>query len=118
MRKCLLLFALVACAKNESSTVDLIKTVAAEARAKARVQVVMKMGSDFATPDDLALQRSIEDRIERAHIGRLVSSGSEAGYMNITIEVENTATAIAQLRDVLRDAGASPRSSFKVLPAS
>jgi len=118
MRKFLLLFALVACAKNESSTVDLIKTVAAEARTKPRVQVVMKMTSDVAMPDDLALQRSIEDRIERAHIGRLVSSGLEAGYANITIEVENTATAITQLREVLRDAGVLARSSFKVLPAS
>ncbi|HEY3055832.1 MAG TPA: hypothetical protein VGK31_07880 [Thermoanaerobaculia bacterium] len=118
MRNLLLLFLLIACAKNESSTVDLIKNVAAEARSKPRVQVMIRMAGDVATPDELALQRSIEDRIERAHIGRLVSSGSEAGYMNITIEVEATATAIAQLREVLRDAGVLTRSSFKVLPAS
>jgi hypothetical protein len=116
MRKLLLLGValLVACGKSGSSTVDLIKTVAAEARTKPRVQVVVKMNGDQATSEDLALLKTIEDRIEQAHVGRLVRSGSEAGYMNVIVEVENTATAITQLRSVLRDAGVLPRSSFKV----
>jgi predicted TIM-barrel enzyme len=119
MRTLLILMVIfMACAKNESSTVDLIKNVAAEARSKPRVQVMIRMAGDAATPDELELQRSIEDRIERAHIGRLVGSGSEAGYMNVTIEVETTAKAITELRAVLRDAGVESRSSFKILPAS
>src|SRR3977135_2946252 len=100
MRKLLLLAValLAACGKSESSTVDLIKTVAAEARTKPRVQMMVKISGEQATPDDLALLKTIEDRIEQAHIGRLISSGSEAGYLNVTVEVENTATAITQLR--------------------
>ena len=105
----------IACAKHESSgTVDLIKTVASEARTKPRVITMIKTNGDQPTPDELALQKSIEDRIEQAHIGRLVSSGADAGFLNITIEVENTADAIAKLRQVVSAAGVLNRSSFRV----
>lgn len=111
---CLLPF-LVACGKNEtSSTVDLVKTIATESRTKPRVEVSVKLNGEQPVPEDLALQKEIEDRIEQAHIGRLISSGSESGYMNITVEVDNTADAIAKLRMILQNAGALNRSSFKV----
>jgi hypothetical protein len=82
----------IACDKGgNSSTVDLIKTVATEARLK-----------------------TIEDRVEKARIGRLVSSGTEAGFMNVVVEVDNTATAISQLRKEAQEVGVLERSSFKV----
>ncbi len=102
-----------ACSKSEG-TIDLIKTVASEARTKARVQVSIKMSSEQPAPDDLALQKSIEDKIEEAHIGRLVSSGTNAGFMTITVEVENSADGITKLRSILQTAGVLNRSSFKV----
>lgn len=109
------ILALFACGKNEtSSTVDLVKTIATESRTKPRVEVSVKMNEEQATPDDLALQKTIEDRVEQAHIGRLVSSGSNSGSINITVEVDNTADAIAKLRTILQNAGALNRSSFKV----
>lgn len=107
--------ALFACSKSETSpTVDLIKTVASEARAKPRVEVSIKLGAEQPTPDDLALQKSIEDKIEEAHVGRLISSGTNAGFMTITVEVDNTADGIAKIRSVLQAAGVLNRSSFKV----
>ena len=72
------------------------------------------MNGEQPTPDDLALQKTIEDRIEQAHIGRLVSSGSNAGFFNVTVEVDNSADAITKLRSVLQTAGVLNRSSFKV----
>lgn len=106
----------IACGKGEnSSTVDLIKTVATEARTKARVEISVKMAADQPAPDDLALLKTIEDRVEKARIGRLVSSGTEAGFMNVIVEVDNTADAISQLRKEAQEVGVLERSSFKVL---
>ena len=106
------------CGKNEtSSTVDLVKTIATESRTKPRIEVSVKLNSEELTPDDLALQKTIEDGIEQAHIGRLVSSGSDAGFITITVEVDNTADAITKLRAILRTAGALRQSSFKVKSA-
>jgi segregation and condensation protein A len=72
-------------------------------RAKARPKVYLP-----------AEQMPIEDRIEQAHIGRLISSGSNSGYLNVTVEVDNTADSIAKLRTILQNAGALNRSSLKV----
>jgi len=114
-----LLLLLISCGKSEqSSTVDLIKTVASEARTKPRIEVTIKLNGDQATPDELTLQKSIEDKIEQAHVGRLVSSGVEAGFMTITVEVENSADAITKLRTVLQGAGVLDRSAFKVSAGS
>ena len=110
-----LILALFACGKNEtSSTVDLVKTIATESRTKPRVEVSVKMNGEQPAPEDLVLQKTIEDRIEQAHIGRLISSGSDSGYLNVTVEVDNTADSIAKLRTILQNAGALNRSSFKV----
>lgn len=106
---------LFACGKNETaSTVDLVKTIATESRTKPRVEVSVKLGDEQPAPDELALQKTIEDRIEQAHVGRLVSSGSESGFMVITVEVDNSADAIAKLRTILQNAGVLNRSAFKL----
>ncbi|HSP15270.1 MAG TPA: hypothetical protein VLV78_11010 [Thermoanaerobaculia bacterium] len=103
---------LAGCGKE--STVGLIRDVATEARPKPRVQIMIRASAEEATPQDLELLRSIEDRIERANIGRLISSGSAAGYLHLTIEVEKTADAIERLRRVLQSAGVLDRASFRV----
>jgi hypothetical protein len=111
----LILLILFACGKNEtSSTVDLVKTIATESRTKPHVEVSVKLNGEQPVPEELALQKTIEDRIEQAHIGRLISSGSNAGYLNVTVEVDNTADAIAKLRTILQNVGALNRASFKV----
>jgi hypothetical protein len=110
----LLLSVLLFAGCRKASTIDLIHEVATEARKKPYVQVMIRATAEEATPQDLELLRSIEDRIERANVGRLVSSGSAAGYLNLTIEVDKTAEAIEKLRGVLKAAGVLDRSSFKV----
>lgn len=102
-----------ACGKGEG-TINLVKDVAAEARTKPRVTMSIKISGETATPDDLALQKTIEDRIEQAHVGRLISSGTDAASMNVVVEVENTATSISDLRKIAQSAGVLPRTSFKV----
>ena len=102
----------LACARKES--VDLLKTVASEVKEKPRVIVSVKLDGEQPTKAESALQKTIEDRIEQSHIGRLVRSGSDAGVMTIVVEVENTADAIAQLRRILQDAGVVNRAAFKI----
>ncbi len=109
----LVLLLLGACSKREG-TIDLIKTVASEARTKPRIELSIRMNGEQPAADDLALQKSIEDKIEAAHLGRLVSSGTESGFMTITVEVENSADAITKLRAILLKAGVLSRSAFKV----
>jgi hypothetical protein len=105
-----------ACSKSERmSTADLVKQVATEARTKLRVQVMIRASADEPTAEDQALLRSIENAIERRNAGRLVSSGTEAGFLFVTIEVENTADATTTLRSILKDAGVLKRSSLKVI---
>ena len=101
-----------ACARKES--VDLLKTVASEVKEKPRVVVSVRLASEQPTPAELALQKTIEDRIEQGRIGRLVRSGHDAGSMTIVVEVENTADAIAQLRRILQSLEVLDRSAFRV----
>jgi AMMECR1 domain-containing protein len=110
------MLSVVACAKGERMPVsDLVKQVAADARTKLRVQVTIRASADEATTADKALLRSLEDAIERQKVGRLVSSGTQPGEMFITVEVENTADAIATLQSILQKAGVRDRASFKVI---
>jgi AMMECR1 domain-containing protein len=110
------MLSVVACAKSERMPVsDLVKQVAADARTKLRVQVTIRASADEATTADKALLRSLEDAIERQKVGRLVSSGTQPGEMFITVEVENTADAIATLQSILQKAGVRDRASFKVI---
>jgi hypothetical protein len=118
MRRAILFFLLVtACAKAEKPATDLIHEVASEVSTKPRIEMDVRLPQDQPAPADLALQRSIEDRIEREHVGRLVTSGTGPGFLYITVEVEQTANAIETLRRVARDAGVLERTSFKVKEA-
>ncbi len=107
---------LVACRKVErSSGVDLAREVATQIRERPRVQLFVKLAGEEATKEELDLRHRIEERIEQQNIGRLISSGSGSGFMDVTVEVENTADAISQLRKVLQSFGLLKRSSFKVI---
>lgn len=104
----------MACGKNENAGVNLIQEVASEVKTKPHVQMSIKMAADQPTPDDEALLRSLETKIDDERIGRLVSSGFEPGYMKVRVEVENTADAITKLRAVAQSAGLLKDVSFKV----
>jgi hypothetical protein len=116
VRRAIIVLLLIGCAKSERpAAVDLIHEVAREVRTKPRIEIDLKMPQEQPTPADLDLQRSIEDRIEREHLGRLVSSGSHAGSLFIIVEVEQTADAMEKLRSLLRSAGVLQQSSFRVI---
>lgn len=108
----LLLFA--ACRREASAIDEVMRGVSSELRPKARVQVIVKASAEEPTAADLALRKSIEDRIEQENIGRLVSSGAGRGFIDVTVEVENTAEAISRLRKVLQSLDVLPKSSFRV----
>jgi hypothetical protein len=111
-----LLMLLLGCARGErSSVVGLVKDVSASARPKNLVKVSIHTGAEQPRKEDDALLRSIESAIENEKIGRLVNSGAEPGYIFVTVEVENTADAIASLRSILVKAGVLKGSSFKVI---
>jgi hypothetical protein len=110
------LLLVVACQReSRKAAQEVIGEVTSGLREKHRVQVSVKASAEDPTPEDLELRKSIETRIEQENIGRIVSSGAGAGFIDITVEVENTAVAIPRLRSVLQAAGALSRSSFKVL---
>ena len=111
----LALILLAACGKEKT---DLIRDVAANIRTKPRVEMSVKLDHDEPTPADLALQKSLEDRVERQNVGRLVNSGAKPGQIFVTVEVEQTADAIEKLRKIASSAGVLDRASFRVIAPS
>ena len=118
MRRLMILLLLAACSKSEKPAVDLIHDVASEVKTKPRVEVSIRLDHEQPLPADLDLQKSLEDRVERENVGRLVSSGTKPGYIYLTVEVEQTADAIAKLQQMLRSAGVIDRASFRVIVKS
>ena len=107
---------LVACGGETRRTAqEVVGEVTSGIRDKQRVQIFIKASAEDPTPEDIELRKSIETRIEQENIGRVVSSGGGAGFIDVTVEVENTAVAIPRLRTVLQSAEVMSRSSFKVL---
>jgi len=104
---------LAACGRSEHP-LDTIHQTIDEARTKPRVQIQIRLDGTDPSPADLQLQRTIEERIEREHIGRVVSSGSTPGAMNITVEVDETVNSIDKIRRLLREAGVLNRSWVKI----
>ena len=115
LRDALLLLILVSCGKEK---MDLIHDVAANIKAKPRVEVTVKLNQDEATAADVALQKSLEDAVERQNVGRLVNSGTRPGQIFVTVEVEQTADAIEKLRKILLNAGVLDRANFRVIQGS
>jgi hypothetical protein len=116
LRPFLILAALAALwACKPESTAELKKTIA-EARTKPRVNVQIRLEtSDFPSPDELALRQKLESDIESRHIGAVLDSGSGNGYMDFTVEVEDTPTSIPRIQSLLNDAGVSKRSTIRVV---
>lgn len=109
----------LACGGSEpgvQSATEIAREVTTGMRTKARVQVSVKASAEEPTQEDLDLRKKIEDRIEQANIGRLVSAGGGAGFIDITIEVDNTADAIDKIQAIVRSLDVARETSFKVLP--
>jgi len=117
----MLVFVVVAAVgcRNEtrSSAADVVKQTVDEARNKAKLNVQIRLaGNDFPTRDELALRRKLESDVEHEHIGTVLDAGSGAGYMDFTVEVDETVTTIPKIRTILNRVGLLNRSTIKVIP--
>src|SRR5689334_11533631 len=95
----LLTLLLVACGPSEPAT-DFLREVTSAARGKSRVPMLGRAAAEEPTDKEPGLRKSIEDRHEQGRIGRLVSAGAGAGFIDVIVEVDNTSAGIAQLRRV------------------
>jgi hypothetical protein len=113
------LMLVLSCGANEpgvQSATEVAREVTTGMRSRARVQVSVKASAEDPGQEDLDLRKKIEDRIEQQNIGRLVSSGGGAGFVDITVEVDNTADAIEKIQEIVRSLDVARETSFKVLP--
>jgi hypothetical protein len=113
------LMLVLSCGANEpgvQSATEIAREVTTGMRSRARVQVSVKASAEDPGQEDLDLRKKIEDRIEQQNIGRLVSSGGGAGFVDITVEVDNTADAIEKIQEIVRSLDVARETSFKVLP--
>jgi len=113
------LMLVLSCGANEpgvQSATEIAREVTTGMRSRARVQVSVKASAEDPAQEDLDLRKRIEDRIEQQNIGRLVSSGGGAGFIDITVEVDNTADAIEKIQEIVRSLDVARETSFKVLP--
>ena len=120
-RRLAILIFLAACARNETGVqpaTEVIREVTTGMRSNARVQVSMKATAEEPTAEDIAMRKKLEDAIEAENIGRLISSSGGAGYVDIVVEVENTADAIPRIQEILRSMDAARHASFKVIPGA
>ncbi len=116
-----LIFILVAAAgcrnQTTSSVSDLVKQTVAEARKKTKLNVQIRLErNDFPTHEELALRKKLENEVEHEHIGTVLDAGSGNGYMDFTVEVDETVTTIPKIRAALNRAGVLDRASIKVIP--
>jgi len=108
---------LAACGTKEDSNaaVDLIDQVATEVRERPRVQMLIRIAGETPTAEELQLQRSIEDAIETERIGQLTASGTQPGYIFVTVEADSSADAIEKLRAIALSKEVVGDTSFRVL---
>jgi hypothetical protein len=117
----LLLLSMTACAKDErpsdatTAIADAMKQTLEQTRDKHRLRVEIRLTHDEQpSPADLEMRRKLKEEIEREHIGRIVSTSSDAGHVDIEVEVSDTAGSIARIRTMLQGAGVLNRSTIKV----
>ena len=121
-RAFLVLIVMTACSGGDETGVqpatEVIREVTTGMRSNARVQVSMRASAEVPTPEDIEMRKRLEDAIEAENIGRLVSSSGGAGYVDIVVEVENTADAIPRIQEILRSMDAARHATFKVIPGA
>ena len=108
----LALFLLLACG-GESR--DVVKRTIDETRTKPRVDVQIRLEKPgFPSQQDVDLQRKLEADVEQQHIGSVVKSESGEGYLQFTVEVDDTTVSIPQIRKLLANAGVLQRTTIKI----
>jgi hypothetical protein len=109
----LILFVLLSCKPETTAT---LKKTIDETRSKPRVTVQIRLDKpDLPTAEELEVRRKLESDIERDHIGSVLETSAGNGYMDFTVEVDDTTTSIPRIRAVLSGAGLLNRSTIKIV---
>jgi hypothetical protein len=116
----LLLFAVLACRQNaaapESSRAPSpIRQTFSEVRIRPLVRVQVRLsGTGPASPAELKARKAVEEKIEQERIGTVVDERADTGFIDFTVQVDDTVTAIPRIRALLQSAGIAERSSVQV----
>ena len=112
---------LIACHETPSSAPpsatdshDVIKETVSELRdTRLRVQIRLP---DAGAPSasDLTQRRTLEEKLEHDRIGTIVDESTGAGYVDFTLQVPNSVTAIPRINTIVRDAGLTDRTVVTV----
>ena len=113
--KALALAALLCVACQKNSVLDTIHQTVDEARARQKVQIDITTEKPDASQAEIALQQKIEKEIENAHVAHVTNDGSGPGYVRINVEVDDKATSIGKIREILRSEGALERATVKIV---
>jgi hypothetical protein len=114
------LLLLVACHETAGSAPpsadshDVIKETVSEVRdAHLRVQLRLP---DAGPPSasDLTRRRTLEEKIEHDRIGTIVDESTGAGYVDFTVQVPSSVTAIPKISAIVREAGLTDRTVVTV----
>ncbi len=101
--------------RRSPGVLDVIHRTLEDARPRTRVQIDITCEKENPSPSELQLQQLIEKRIEHEHVMRVVDDSVGPSYVRILVEVDETATSIPKLRDILQAAGVLQRSSVKIV---
>jgi hypothetical protein len=97
-----------------TDTHDVIKETISEAR-DTRLRVQLRL-PDAGPPSaaDLTLRKTLEEKIEHDRIGTIVDETTGAGYLDFTVQVPSSVTAIPKLNTIARQAGLADRAAVTV----
>jgi hypothetical protein len=93
---------------------DVIKETISEARdTHLRVQLRLP---DAGPPSaaDLTLRRTLEEKIEHDRIGTIVDETTGPGYLDFTVQVSSSVSAIPKINGIVREAGLTERVGVTV----
>jgi hypothetical protein len=104
-----------ALAPGTSTAANPIRQAIATAARKPLVRVQLRLAaSGPAPPEDMNARRTVEERIERERIGTILDEAGGPGFIDFTVQVDDTVRAIPRIQALLRDAGIAGRSSIQV----
>jgi hypothetical protein len=100
---------LMSCTRGEQTEVS--KPGSAEASGEVRL-VIRWGGDDFASRQDLELRTRVEGLIEERNVGRVLSSGTGMGWMDMWIKVENKTEAKKALEAIMKEV--APQTDYSI----
>jgi hypothetical protein len=119
--RCLAVLLFLSCHETTGSTSpatasqDEVKRSLSEIRERPRLRIQMRL-ADAGTPSaaDLGQRRTLEEKLEHDRIGTVVDESTGSGFIDFTIQVDSTVTAIPKIDAIVRAAGLADRTAVTV----